>query len=102
MRDPWLEILDCVLRPARPHLARCLEERDRHVAVRRQLADERLHAIAKCEQRINDVRADIFAKSDGIVGRRMTDLEREWRLLSRPDPDAGLMDLWARSAPASW
>lgn len=32
----------------------------------------------------------------------MTDLEREWRTLSRSDPEGGLMDLWARIAPFSW
>jgi hypothetical protein len=32
----------------------------------------------------------------------MTELEREWRRLSRADADAGMMDLWARIAPPSW
>ena len=32
----------------------------------------------------------------------MTETEREWRRLSRPDPDEGMMDLWARIAPGSW
>jgi hypothetical protein len=32
----------------------------------------------------------------------MTELEREWRQLSRRDSDSGLMDLWARIAPRSW
>ena len=32
----------------------------------------------------------------------MLELEREWRSLSRSDPDDGLMDLWARVAPNSW
>ena len=44
----------------------------------------------------------MFEAKDGVVSSRMTDLEREWRTLSRPDPDAGLMDLWARIAPPSW
>src|SRR5262249_21783016 len=33
---------------------------------------------------------------------RMTELEREWRMLSRSDPDGELMNLWARVAPSSW
>ncbi len=32
----------------------------------------------------------------------MLELEREWRRLSRSDPDAGVMDLWARIAPVAW
>ena len=44
----------------------------------------------------------MFAENDGIVTRRMTDLEREWRRLSRSDPDGRLMDLWTRVAPVSW
>jgi len=44
----------------------------------------------------------VFAENDGIVTRRMTDLEREWRRLSRSDPDGRLMDLWTRVAPVSW
>ncbi len=101
MRDPWPEILDCVLRPARPHLARCLIERDRHVSVRRRLADDRARAVAACEHRIHVARAAVFAANDGVVGSHMTDLEREWRTLARPDPEAGLMDLWARLVPTS-
>jgi hypothetical protein len=44
----------------------------------------------------------VFAAEDGFVPSRMTELEREWRRLSRRDPDGGLMDLWARIAPAAW
>jgi hypothetical protein len=102
MHLAWLEILDRVLRPARPHLERCLRERERHLDARRRFADGRARAIADCERRINDARAVVFATNDGVVGARMTDLEREWRTLSRLDPDAGLMDLWARVAPRSW
>lgn len=58
--------------------------------------------IASCERRIESARAAVFAADDGVVTSRMTDLEREWRMLSRPDPDAGLMDLWARIAPPAW
>jgi hypothetical protein len=102
MRNTWLEILDRVLDPIRPELPRCSIVRERHLAARRQLADERARAIAECEQRINDARTEVFATNDGVVGALMTDLEREWRRLSRPDPDAGLMDLWARIAPPAW
>jgi len=44
----------------------------------------------------------VLAENDGIVTSWMTDLEREWRTLSRSDPDGRLMDLWARVAPLSW
>jgi hypothetical protein len=61
-----------------------------------------VRAIAGCVARIESARAAALAANDGVVGWRMTALEREWRLLSRSDPDAGLMDLWARIAPAAW
>jgi hypothetical protein len=102
MRDTWLEILDRVFHPARPDLERCLSERERHAADRRVFAEERARAIADCERRINDARRAVFETNDGVVTSRMTDLEREWRRLSRQDPEDGLMDLWARVAPASW
>jgi hypothetical protein len=102
MRDSWLELVDCVLRPARPHLERCMREREEHLAARRLVDEERARAIASCERRIESARAVVFAANDGVVGARMTNLEREWRLLSRPDPERGLMDSWARIAPASW
>jgi hypothetical protein len=79
-----------------------MEERTRHLVARRVIADARARAIAACEHRIEAARARVFAADDGVVGALMTDLEREWRTLSRPDPDAGLMDLWARIAPSSW
>lgn len=44
----------------------------------------------------------MFEAKDGVVGGAMTELEREWRRLSRQDPDRGLMDLWAQVAPLSW
>ncbi len=44
----------------------------------------------------------MFAADDGVIAPHMTELEREWRRLSRFDPDGGLMDLWARIAPVSW
>jgi hypothetical protein len=102
MRDSWLGLVNSVLRPARPHLERCLQERGQHLAARRLFVDARLHAIANCERRIETARAAVLAANDGIVASHMTNLEREWRRLSRRDPDAGLMDLWARIAPASW
>jgi len=102
MRDSWLTLVDRVLRPSRPHIERCVRERDHHLAARRAIAEERARKIADCERRIESARAEVFAANDGVVSSRMTALEREWRTLSRPDPDAGLMDLWARIAPASW
>jgi hypothetical protein len=102
MRDPWQVLADSVLQPARPELARCLEERERHLASRAPLDEARARAVAACVAQIESARAQVFAADDGVVGARMTALEREWRTLTRPDPDAGLMDLWARIAPAAW
>ena len=42
----------------------------------------RAMALADCERRINEARAAIFAADDGVVSKRMTELEREWRELS--------------------
>ncbi len=102
MRDSWLKLVGSVLRPARPHLERCLREHERHLVARRLFAEERRRAIADCEARIESARAVVLAENDGIVTSRMTDLEREWRTISRSDPDGGLMDLWAQIAPFSW
>jgi hypothetical protein len=102
MRDSWLKLVGRVLRPARPRLERCLEERERHLDGRRRFEEERARAIASATMRIEAERAAVFAAGDGVVTSRMTHLEREWRTLSRSDPDAGLMDLWASIAPSSW
>jgi hypothetical protein len=102
MRTSWQTVVDSVLRPRRPHLARCQVERERHLEERKNHAAERTLAINRCMRRIEDARAIVFAADDGVVGSRMTTLEREWRMLSRRDPDSGLMDLWARIAPGSW
>jgi hypothetical protein len=102
MRDSWLRLIDGVLRPARPRLEGCLRERERHLETRRSFEEARARAIAQCEARIEAARAQVLAANDGVVTSRMTELEREWRRLSRPDPDAGLMDLWARVAPPAW
>lgn len=61
-----------------------------------------MRAIADCERRIDLARAAVFAASDGVVGAKMTELEREWRSLARVDADAGVMNLWSRIAPAEW
>lgn len=101
MRNSWLEMVDRVLQPARPHLERCVRECEAHSKSRQRFADERALAIANCARRIEAARAAVFAAKDGVVPSTMTELEREWRWLSRPDPDAGLMDLWASLVPAS-
>jgi hypothetical protein len=102
MRDYWLSIVDRLLSPERPKLAHCLAAREGHLALRQQAGETRARAIADCERRIERERAVVFAANDGVVGATMTELEREWRILSRSDPDHGLMDLWARIAPPSW
>jgi hypothetical protein len=102
MRDSWLKLVGGVLRPARPGLDGCRTELQRHLEARRLVAEERARAIADCEARIEGARAAVFAARDGVVTSRMTDLEREWRRLSRPDPEGGWMALWERIAPTSW
>lgn len=102
MADVWLDLPASLLRPARPDAARCLGERELHLRERKRRSDERTRAIADCERRIEGLRAAVFAASDGVVGAKMTALEREWRSLAKVDPDAGLMDLWSRVAPRHW
>ena len=102
MRDGWLKVVEAVGRPLRPRLDVCLAARDAHVESRRAAADMRARAIAQCTARIEAARAEVFAANTGVVTARMTELEREWRMLSRVDLDGGLMDLWARIAPATW
>ena len=46
-------------------------------------SSERARALAAVERRINEARAVVFANDDGVVTKLMTDLEREWRELSR-------------------
>ncbi len=48
-------------------------------------AEERDRAMADCERRINEARAIVLAKNDGVVTAHMTDLEREWLTLARAD-----------------
>lgn len=104
MSDVWLDLAACLLRPARPapRLARCLAERERHLALRKKASDERARAMTDCERRIEQARAAVFAASDGVVSAKMTALEREWRSLARVDRDGGVMDLWGRIVPAPW
>lgn len=102
MRNTWLEVLDRVLKPARPDLARCQEIRERDRSLRKASVDALGARMASCEARINAMRHDVFTSNDGVVGKRMTELEREWRLLHERSSDLGMMDLWAQVAPASW
>jgi hypothetical protein len=101
MRNAWQTVVEALLRPARPELERCLAERARHLTARGRAAEERALAIDDCQRRIEACRRAVFAANDGVVPPLMTDLEREWRTLSRA-PDRGSMDLWARIAPTSW
>ena len=91
-----------MLVPARPGLERCLRAREPLLAARALVSAERGRAVARCVADIERARTAVFEAQDGVVTARMTELEREWRRLSRPDPDAGCMDLWALVAPASW
>ncbi|HEY2513545.1 MAG TPA: hypothetical protein VGI39_21905, partial [Polyangiaceae bacterium] len=101
MREPWLTLVEGVLRPLRPQLERCERERARHLAERRPATEARRRAQAECVAGINAGRAAVFAADDGVVSARMTELEREWRRLSRSEEDA-VMDLWAKVAPSAW
>lgn len=91
-----------MLLPARPRLTACLEARAGHLGRRGDRAGAKLRALSSCERRIDDARAEVLAADDGVVTGRMTALEREWRKLASPDPEAGLMDLWAELAPPGW
>lgn len=102
MRDSWLKLVDRVSRPDRKQLERCLVERARHLQTVRPLSHVRARALAECQTRIERARADVFAADDGIVTSAMTELEREWLVLSRRDTDGELMDLWARIVPRAW
>src|SRR4029079_13534839 len=98
----WLELVPRLLRPARPHLDRCLGELGVYLDRRRASGERRARAMKDCARRMNDARSAVFAKRDGVVPSLMTDLEREWRWLARRDPDVGLMELWTRIAPPGW
>lgn len=102
MRSSWQKVIESILRPARPHLERCVAERESHLAERRVRTEQRARAIKDCEQRIEFARAAVFAANDGVIPAAMTDLEREWRRLSRPERDDAWMNLWARIVPPSW
>jgi hypothetical protein len=102
MHNSWLQLVDCVLRPARPRLEPCLQEREQHRAAGRRVVEEQARALADCRNRIEQARAAVFAADDGVIPAQMTKLEREWRALSRFDAEAGLMELWARVAPMAW
>ncbi len=102
MPGVWLTVIDRVLQPARPELERCLREGELHRQARHVVYQRRAAAIAGCVARIESARTAVFASDTGAVPRLMTELEREWRTLSRKDPDDGLMDLWARLTPPSW
>ena len=102
MHQAWLKIVGRVLRPARPRLKECRRELDRHLEARRLVAERRAQAIARCVAEIETARAEVFAAQDGVVTSRMTELEREWRRLSRTDRDGELMELWARLVPPAW
>lgn len=102
MHDPWFEVVESVLRPARSRLEPCVREGAIHRAARTLATAERARALANCESRIEAARAAVLTADDGVIPSLMTNLEREWRALSRSDSDVGLMELWARIAPSSW
>lgn len=98
----WRVTVDRVLRPSRHELARCERAAEEHLLGRKAAAEQRSRRLAACEARIERARAAVFAEGDGVVSGLMTALEREWRALAKTDPEAGLMDLWAKIAPPAW
>lgn len=102
MEDVWISAARRLSRPARLDLPRCLRARAEHVERLRARERERASARSACEAEIERERARVFGADDGVVSSRMTELERAWRRLSRTDPEAGLMDLWAEVVPRTW
>jgi hypothetical protein len=104
MASVWANLVDRVLRPEQPRFASCDEAGRAHSALVRARTDERAHALADCERRIETARANVFASGDGVVGAQMTTLEREWRVLHRraATDDGALRDLWSQIAPPAW
>jgi hypothetical protein len=102
MRDSWLNLVGRLFLPARARLETCLEAQEAYAEAHRLAAERRARAVSDCVAQIEAARAAVFAANDGIVTSKMTDLERQWRWLSRTDPEAALMDVWARIAPAAW
>lgn len=92
-------LVDVVLRPARPGLGACRDVAERMGA---DVAARRTRALTECQERIEAARVDVFAARDGVVTANMTLLEREWRRISRGDPEGEAMDVWARIAPPAW
>jgi SAM-dependent methyltransferase len=79
----WLEMYEAHDLAARSELGRA---HDRESGAHERVAASPRHAIADCERRIHAVRQAVLARNDGVVPARMTDLEREWRMLSRAEP----------------
>jgi hypothetical protein len=50
----------------------------------RSTRDEQIErAMADCERRINEARAIVLTRNDGVVTAQMTALEREWLTLAK-------------------
>jgi hypothetical protein len=49
------------------------------------LEEQLKRAMADCERRINEARAIVLTRNDGVVTAHMTDLEREWLTLARTE-----------------
>lgn len=99
MGEAWSKLIERVLEPERRHLAHCDEARARWERMHRVDSEARSNALRACEARIEELRAEVFAASDGVVPARMTELEREWRWRARHDNEAELVALWAHVLP---
>jgi len=88
MQQAWRELIDRVLAPTGTEP---VQWRALHHEAERAFADRRARALADCVRRIGVARDEVFAAGDGVVGPEMTNLERTWRTLARPDVDAPMM-----------
>lgn len=104
MPPSWHELIGAVFRPERPRLSQCRARAQAYAARESRSSERRNVELADCRRRIEAARATVFAADDGIVGARMTELEREWITLARADRGARtrILEVWNEIAPPHW
>ena len=104
MPASWNELVDSMLQPARPLLSQCRARAEAHGISERRASQRRDRELADCQKRIETARAAIFKAGDGVVGARMTALEREWLAHQRAErsPEERALELWNEMAPRRW
>jgi hypothetical protein len=104
MDASWNALVDAMLRPERPLLARCRARAEAHATAERRTAEHRAQALADCRARIEIARTSVFEAGDGVVDGRMTALEREWLALARGERsyEERMLVLWNEIAPRRW